>query len=142
TKPGAEELLVNPRLQSEGKSLPLMVVQRAPGGGQVMVFAADTTWRWSRVARVMGQNDTLYSRFWSQTIRWLAGRNLDEQRPLLTATTDRADYDVGKKVLVTLTRQPRPDIDLTRAEMRVDVISPAGEPLPALPLKVDSTNPD
>ncbi len=37
----------------------------------------------------MGQTDTLFARFWSQTIRWLAGRDLEQQRSLLTVNTDR-----------------------------------------------------
>src|SRR5262249_34303434 len=141
TKPGAEELIVNPRLQSDGKPVPVMVVQRAPGGGQVMVFTADTTWRWSRLARVMGQSDTLYARFWSQTIRWLAGRNLDDQRPLLTLGTDRPDYDIGQKIKIAITRQPRPDVDLAKSDLRVEITTPAGATVPLNPAP-SSTNAD
>src|SRR5262249_10338066 len=39
-KPGAEVLAVNPKVTAEGGPAPVVAVQRAPGGGQVMVLAA------------------------------------------------------------------------------------------------------
>src|SRR5262249_49555418 len=103
--------------------------------GQVMVLSADTTWRWSRYPRILGQPDTLYTRFWSQAIRWLAGRGADEQRPPLVVSTDKPDYDVGKKVTVTVQRQGK-------GEVTVEITKPWGEPLPPLPLKADAGNAD
>lgn len=146
-KPGAEVLAVNPKLQSDGQPVPVIAVQRAPGGGQVMVQAADTTWRWSRFPRILGQADTLYGRFWSQSVRWLAGRGLDDQRPLLTVSTDRADYGVGKKVAVRVARQRRSDKDielskdLAAAEVSAEVVNAKGEAA-AVPLQADSSDPD
>jgi hypothetical protein len=141
-KPGAEELSVNPKVRRGGRPAVVLAVQRAGGGGQVMVLTADTTWRWSRLPRVLGQSDTLYARFWSQAIRWLAGRGTDDERPLLTVSTDRADYDVGKKVAVRVVRQPRPDKDLSSARMSVEVTGPSGQALPPIPLKPDPADPD
>src|SRR5262249_43885829 len=66
-KPGADVLAVNPQVQIEGQPAVVLAVQRAGGGGQVMVMAADTTWNWSRLPRIVGQPDNLYGRFWSQT---------------------------------------------------------------------------
>ncbi len=144
-KSTGEALAVHSKLRSESGAkelLPLIAVQPAPGGGQVMVFAADTTWLWSRLPRVLVGNDNLYSRFWSQTIRWLAGRALDDKRSLMTVSTDKTSYDVGRKVTVTLTRQPRPDLDLSKAELAVEIIKPSGESLRLEGLRSDSTNPD
>jgi uncharacterized membrane protein len=147
TKPGAEVLAVNPKLTAEEQPAPVVAVQRAPGGGQVMVLAADTTWRWSRLPRVFGQSDSLYGRFWSQAVRWLAGRGLDDQRPLLTVSTDRADYGVGKKVTVRVVRQRRTDKDpalaqdLAAAQPSVEVTGPRGDVV-AVPLHEDSSDPD
>jgi hypothetical protein len=141
SKPDAEELAVNPRAERGGKPAPVLVVRRAGGGGHVMVLTADTTWRWSRVPRLVGQPDTLYARFWSQAVRWLAGRGMDDDRPLLSVSTDRPDYDVGRKVAVTVRRQPRPGTDLSAAEPSVEVLDPAGKTL-ALALKGDSAEPD
>jgi hypothetical protein len=139
-KPGAEALAINPSLQIEGKPAPVLAVQRAGGGGQVMALMIDTTWRWSRFARIRGQDDRLFQRFWSQAVRWLAGRSLDEQRPPLTVTTDRPDYDVGKKVTVTVTRQT--DAAKGKGQVRVEITRPSGEVLPPLPLKEDPGNRD
>jgi uncharacterized membrane protein len=140
-KPGAEELAVHPHLERDGKPAVVLAVQRAGGGGQVMVLAADTTWQWGRFARLLGQNDTLYGRFWSQTIRFLAGRGLDDQRPLLTVSTDKASYEIGKRVEITAVLQPRPDRDLTQARSSVEVVMPSGQTIP-VELKVDASNPD
>jgi hypothetical protein len=140
-KAGAEELMVHPRLEVEGKPAVVLATQRAGGGGQVMVLTVDTTWHWARFARLLGQSDTLYGRFWSQAVRFLAGRGTDDQRPLLTVSTDRPDYDVGKKVEVRVRRQPRPDNDLSRAQVSVEVVAPSGQTVP-LELKADPTDPD
>jgi uncharacterized membrane protein len=140
-KPAAEALAVNPKVEREGKPAPVIAVQRAAGGGQVMVLTADTTWLWSRLPRVLGQNDTLYGRFWSQAIRWLAGRSMDDERPLLAVSTDRPDYDVGKRVTVRVVRQPKPDMDLSASQMGAEVITPGGQTV-GLTLKADPTNPD
>ncbi len=96
-------LAVNPGIMVEGKPAVVVATQRY-GAGRTMVIAADTTWRWSRFPRVLGLPDMLYARFWSQTVRWLAGRGTNEQRPLLAVSTDHPGYDVGKKVAITVTR--------------------------------------
>jgi hypothetical protein len=140
-KPGAEVLVDNPTVERDGKPAPVLVVQRAAGGGQVMVLAVDTTWLWSRLPRLLGQNDTLYGRFWSQTVRWLAGRGMDEQRPLLSVSTDRPDYEAGKKVTVRATRQPQPNVDLSAAEASVELTTPSGQAL-VVPVRADPANPD
>jgi hypothetical protein len=141
SKPDAEELAVNPKAVRDGKPAPVLVVRRAGGGGHVMVLTADTTWRWSRVPRLVGQPDTLYGRFWSQAVRWLTGRSLDDERPLLAVSTDRPDYDVGRKVTVTVRRQPKPGTDLAASEASVEILDPAGKTV-ALALKGDSGDPD
>jgi uncharacterized membrane protein len=141
SKPGAEELAVHPRLQRGGKPAVVLAVQRAGGGGQVMVLAVDTTWQWGRFARLLGRNDTLYGRFWSQTIRFLAGRGLDDQRPLLAVSTDKASYEIGKRVEITVRRQPRPDNDLAGAQSSAEIVTPSGQTLP-VELKVDASDPD
>jgi hypothetical protein len=147
-KPGAEDLAVNPELQVEGKPATLLATQRAAGGGHVMVLTADTTWRWSRFKRILGQPDTLYSRFWSQAIRWLAGRSLDDQRPPITVSTDKPDYEANQKVTVKVLKQPGADQEKAKGELSVEVTQPDKarqphyRPPPPLTLKPDATNPD
>jgi uncharacterized membrane protein len=140
-KPGATVLAVNPRLlDNDKKPTPVVAVQRF-GAGHSMVLCVDTTWRWTRIPRVYGRSDTPYARFWSQTIRWLSGRSQDDQRPLLTVSTDRPDYDVGKPVTVKVARQPRPDTDLSTTEVVANVTGPDGKVI-ALPVKAGSAEPD
>lgn len=78
--------------------------------GRAMLLTADTTWRWSRLARMRGEPDTLYARFWSQTIRWLAQREEDDTRPPLNVSTDRVAYERGQRVEVHVRRNPASDV--------------------------------
>ena len=112
-RPGADVLATNPEALVEGKPAVAIAVQRAGGGGQVMVFCPDTTWKWSRFPRLLGQEDLLYGKFWSQTVRWLAGRALDDSRPLISVRTGQPVYEANKKVTVKVVRQRRPGSDLS-----------------------------
>jgi hypothetical protein len=141
-KPGADVLAVNPTVQSENEPSVAIAVQRAGGGGQVMVLCPDTTWHWTRLPRILGQEDTLYSRFWSQTVRFLAGRSMDDSRPMLSVRTERPIYDVNKKVIVRVVRQRRPGTDLTGAQVNVDVTDPKGQLVPGLTPRFSSADPD
>jgi hypothetical protein len=141
-KSGAYVLAVNAAVQVEGQPAVAVAVQRAGGGGQVMMLCPDTTWKWSRLPRFQGQSDTLYGRFWSQTLRWLAGRAQDDQRPLLTVRTERPIYEANKKVTVRAIRQARPGTDLTGSQIAIEITDPKGKPLPGLVPKVDSADPD
>ena len=138
-KPGATVLAVHPDLKVGDGPAVVMAYQNY-GGGKVLAILADTTWKWSRTPRLIGRSDTLYARFWSQTIRWLAGRSLDENRPLLTVSTDKAGSEAGKPIAVKVTRQPRPDVDFGKSELVAEVKGPAGDV--KLPLTASSANPD
>jgi uncharacterized membrane protein len=141
-KPGADVLAVNPEIQVAGEPAVALAVQRAGGGGQVMVFCPDTTWNWTRLPRILGHDDTLYSRFWSQTIRWLAGRSLDDSRPVISVRTGKPIYEANKKVTIRIVRQRRPGSDLTGAQVSVDVTDPKGQPVNGLEPRSDSADPD
>ncbi|GIT29619.1 MAG: hypothetical protein Ct9H300mP1_16650 [Planctomycetaceae bacterium] len=77
-KPGADVLATNPITSVDGKPAVVVAVQNF-GQGKSMVVTTDTTWRWSRVARLKGQGDVLYARFWSQA-GLLADRPRAERR--------------------------------------------------------------
>jgi uncharacterized membrane protein len=139
-KPGAEVLAVDPNVMVEGKPAVIVATERY-GNGRTMVITADTTWKWSRFPRVLGMADTLYARFWSQTVRWLAGRGTDEQKPLLAVSTDHPGYDVGKKVTITVTRQPRPGTDLSKSALAVQVAGPGAKAL-TVAMRSSSAQPD
>ena len=146
-KPGADVLAVNPAYRADGQPVPVVAVQRY-GAGHAMVLAVDTTWRWSRLTRVLGQSDTLFARFWSQTIRWLAGRDPNQDRPPLVVSTDKPDYDVGQPVTVRVVRQTAADVKgqpsaavAATGEVGVDVTGDDGQAVP-VQVKASSAEPD
>lgn len=141
-RPGADILAVNPDVLVEGKPAVAVAVQRAPGGGQVMVLGLDTTWNWTRLPRVFGRDDPLYARFWSQAIRWLAGRAMDEGKPVLGVRTGSAVHERDKKAIVRIVRQARPGLDLTGSELKVEITDPKNRSLPGLVVKTDPGDPD
>ena len=61
--------------------------EAAPSPASLTFTSAN--WDVVRTVTVTGQNDALYPRFWSQTIRWLAGREKQTERPPLVISTDR-----------------------------------------------------
>jgi uncharacterized membrane protein len=140
-KSGADVLAIDPLLQIEGQPAVVAAAQRF-GKGHTLVIAADTTWRWSRMTRIMGQSDTLFARFWSQTIRWLAGRDLEQQRALLTVSTDRPDYELGKTVGIRVVRQPLPGGDTAPADVLVEVVDESGKNAKPVSLRSGSAEPD
>lgn len=124
-KAGAEVLAVNPNIKIDGE--PAVVVATARyGSGRAMVVTADTTWRWTRLTRVAGKSDTLYSRFWGQTIRWISGRDLEEKRSQLVVSTNRPDYEVGKEVSIRVQRQAELESQ-DHGEVAVEVVDEAGK---------------
>ena len=139
-KPGADVLAVNPGFVQQGQPAVVVAAQRY-GKGHTLVIAADTTWRWSRLPRLAGQADTLFAKFWSQTIRWLAGREMTDERPPLAVTTSRPDYEVGKPVEVRATRRSDDDARMAEAEPRVEIRDEAGKSF-ALPVHASSAEPD
>lgn len=76
------------------------------GQGTAALLAADTTWRWSRLARLAGQPDSLYARFWSQWVRFLAGREEVTPASALALTTDAITYEPGQPVRITVRIDP------------------------------------
>jgi len=128
-RPAATVLARHPRRNPEGDDGYIVLSVQPYGRGRAMVFTADTTWRWSRVARLRGQPDSLYARFWSQIVRYLAQRDTPEDRTALTVATDAPEYDRGRQVVVHVRRNPAvmiPGDDEGDAEVEITVRSPDG----------------
>lgn len=138
-KAGAEVLAVNPNMKIDGQPAVVIATGRY-GSGRAMVVNADTTWRWSRLMRVAGKSDILYSRFWSQTIRWVTGRDLEEKRSQIVVSTDRPDYEVGKQVSIRVRRQADAESQAT-GDVSVEVIDETGKHLP-IEVRSGSAEPD
>ncbi len=62
------------RVLAEGPAGEPLLVAQPYGGGRVMAFAGDTTWRW----QMHGQGDA-YKRFWRQIVLWLARKDESQQ---------------------------------------------------------------
>ncbi|MDP6553720.1 MAG: glutamine amidotransferase [Pirellulaceae bacterium] len=138
-KAGAEVLAVNPNITIDGQPAVVITTGRY-GSGRTMVVTADTTWRWTRLTRVAGKSDTLYSRFWSQTIRWLTGRDIEEKRSQLVVSTNRPDYEVGKEVSIRLRRQAEWQSG-EAGRVAVEVVDGAGKRIP-IELRSGSAEPN
>jgi len=136
-KDGAEVLAVNPGVEVDGEPVVVIAMGRY-GSGRTMVITADTTWRWTRLTRVVGRSDTLYARFWSQTVRWLTGRELEQRQARLVVSTDKPDYKVGREVRIRAIRGSDFDTD---GEVTVEVTDEAGQRFP-IPVKSNSAEPD
>jgi hypothetical protein len=80
---------------SAGRHLPLIVSQYF-GAGKVLFHAIDSTWRWR-----VGVGDIYFSRYWVQTIRYLARGKLNAGRGA-ELTTDRREYRQGESVAVRM----------------------------------------
>jgi hypothetical protein len=101
-KPAAQVLAEHPTLSGpDGRHLPVILFQFV-GAGRVLLHAFDSTWRWR-----LGAGDTYFSRYWVQTIRFLArGKLTSGSGAELTA--DRREYKLGEPVLLRARfRDPR-----------------------------------
>ena len=139
-KAGAEVLAVNPGVDVDGEPAVVIAMGRY-GSGRTMVITADTTWRWTRLTRVVGRSDTLYSRFWSQTVRWLTGRELEQRQARLVVSTDKPDYKVGREVRIRAVRGADVADSDAVGELTVEVTDEAGQRFP-VPVKSNSAEPD
>ena len=95
-KPGATVLVVHPTLRAAVGNVPLMAVQQY-GAGKVFISCLDSTWRW----RVEGDERYFY-RFWGQTLRWMAPKEVPGAKVHLWAYTDRRTYAAGQDAIVTV----------------------------------------
>jgi len=128
-KPGADVLAVNPNAGGEDAPVPVAVVQRY-GAGHTVVLAVDTTWRWSRFTRILGRSDALFARFWSQTVRWLAGRDQRSAAVPLTVTTDRPWYELGDTVTLRAAGGAPADADRSGVAISAEITEPDGRTVP------------
>jgi len=128
-RPAATVLAHHPEAERPGGDpYPVLAVQPY-GQGRVALLTADTTWRWSRIRRLAGRPDTLYVRFWSQMVRWLAGRGEEDEPTPLTVETGAASYDRGQRVAITARRNPAavlPGGADAPAAIELSVVTPDG----------------
>ena len=123
-KPGAEVLayadsgekaegLLDIRGLENGRAL---VVSRRVGEGRVVCVLTDETWRFR-----YGVGDRYHHRFWGQLLRWGTGPMLADGNESGRIGTDRAGYETGDAVSLTVKlTEDRPDrLTATVAEREV-----------------------
>lgn len=91
-KPGVRVLAEHPRrFDGNGLNLPVICLQYV-GAGKVVFHATDETWRWR-----LPRRESVFGRYWIQTIRFLSRSRLDDSREV-QLITDRQRYDRGEPV--------------------------------------------
>ncbi len=99
-KPGARVLAAHGSEQRwNGDPVPLIVFQYA-GGGSVLFHAIDETWRWRYRGGQAG-----FSRYWIQTLRFLARGKLERERSTTLESNQRV-YPPGEPVILRAVFRP------------------------------------
>jgi hypothetical protein len=90
-KPAAQVLAEGPGAATTGSqsAIPVICFQYV-GAGRVLFHAIDESWRWR-----IGAGESLFARYWVQTIRFLARGKLSSGRGA-QLTTDRREYQRGE----------------------------------------------
>ncbi len=122
-RPGATVLAVCP-IQD---SMPVLAVQPVDHG-RTAVFAGDTTRAWQQGPQAQGQ-ESPFSRFWGQTVRWLAGRESGvETQASVAAATDKAHYELGEPIRITAIVRDKEGQGANKAEVEATVRVHDGKP--------------
>jgi uncharacterized membrane protein len=121
-KPGATTLAVCPKADS----MPVLAVQPVERG-RTAVFTGDTTRAWQQAPRTLGQ-DSPFTRFWGQTVRWLAGRGINETTAGVTASTDKASYELGEPINIAAVVRDKDGRGVDNAKVAATVRIRDGQP--------------
>jgi len=99
---------------------PLLVADMF-GGGRVMAFAGDSTWRWW-----LGGHEDVHKRFWRQVILWLARKDQATDGNVWVRLPKRR-FAPGSRVEFTVgARSPSGDV-LPDAEFTAEIVLPDGD---------------
>lgn len=104
-KPAARVLAIHPtRTNDRGEALPAILMQFV-GAGKVVAHNIDETYLWSH----HDLRQPHYARYWLQMLRYLSrGKLLSEDQPV-QIVTDRAEYQTGDPVGISLRVAPSRD---------------------------------
>ncbi len=127
-KPTAEVLAEHPTDTMGGQDKPAPIIALILSGAGTSLFAAvDETWRWRA-----GVGDFYFYRFWGQALRFLSTGRLLKTK--LTLATDKAVYDLGEKITITVEVND-PVLKERSGETQVVTIERPGEPVETLELR-------
>lgn len=107
---------------------PILIFQRV-GLGKSLLFATEGIWNWD-----FGVNSykdtvyqTVYSRFWAQTLRWMAQQSDENQ---IYITTDSSTYSQGETVNINIRTYSYTIDPQINTEIQLTVTSPKGTTFP------------
>jgi uncharacterized membrane protein len=126
-KAGASILAVHPTEKIAGAPAIVLAVQQY-GKGRSAAFAADTTWHWNLFLRGMKENSP-YSRFWGQMVRWLASQEELQKKngPSVEALLAKEKYEAGEPVLLRAAVTDNEGQSTNYASVWADVTGPDGK---------------
>lgn len=92
-------LMSNPWAKNDaGEDLPVCVVGEI-GKGRVMIFATDTSWRWSMAGAYIPESIEFYQRFWINSVKWLTK---SEEMKKLRIILEKNKFDVNEKIKIKI----------------------------------------
>jgi hypothetical protein len=104
--------------EADGKEDRPLLVSQDYGGGRVIAFAGDSTWRW-----VMRGFASAHKRFWRQIVLWLARKDETPQGDVWVRL-DNTRFFPGNRVEFTAGAQSAQNEPITDAEFNVEVLKP------------------
>jgi hypothetical protein len=93
------------------------------GRGKVMSIGATGLWRWAFMPPELEEYDDIYSRFWSQMMRWLIFESDFLPGQDISFRTNQYAYNLGERVLLTVRTQ---FVDSEDFQPRVTIREPQG----------------
>jgi uncharacterized membrane protein len=117
--------------EADGKEDRPLLVSQEFGGGRVIAFAGDTTWRW-----VMQGFDASHKRFWRQIVLWLAHKDQVNEGEVWVRMDDTR-YFPGNRVKFTAGAQSPQNEPIADAEIKARVVKPDNKSADALMLRQD-----
>ncbi len=119
-RPGASLLAT---ISSEAGAMPVLAVQPVDKGRSA-VFTGDTTRKWQQGPRALDR-ESPFSRFWGQTVRWLAGRSeAVEAKSGIEVNLDKAYYEPEEAVQISATVRDKGGQGTNDAKVTVKIRGP------------------
>jgi uncharacterized membrane protein len=104
------------------------------GGGRVMAFAADSTWRWR-----MHGFAAVHQRFWEQMLLWLARKEAETDQPVWAVVEPR-NFAPGGRAPIRFGARDAEKKPIADAAFKVEVLTPKGERRAVTPQKAGDEN--
>ena len=107
---------------------PILIFQRV-GLGKSLLFAAEGIWNWDFGVNLFKGTtyQTVYPRFWAQTLRWMAQQSDENQ---IYITTEAPTYAQGENVKINIRAYSHIMQPQDGAEIQLSVTSPSGSTFP------------